>query len=90
MTEIIFRDNDGNLRRVTEYTMEKHDGTNWVTTEDYTPDWYWQGFTDEQFLEYLAGMPEPGQPVDAYDELIGEPWPTSIERRSYFYDGGSY
>lgn len=54
------------------------------------PDEYWDGFTDEEFLEYLAGMPEPDV-QDPYDiEYGNEPWPTSIERRSYFYDGGSY
>jgi hypothetical protein len=82
---IEFTDNNNKLRRITEFTMEEWNGEEWVIVEDY-----WDGFTDEEFLEYLAGMPEPGEPVDAYDELIGEPWPTSIERRSYFYDGGSY
>lgn len=90
MTEIIFSDNNGKLRRITVNTMDEWNGTEWVTVQDYSGDEYWEGFTDEEFLEYLAGMPEPDAPVDAYDELIGEPWPTSIERRSYFYDGGSY
>jgi len=90
MTEIIFSDDNGKLRRITVNTMDEWNGTEWVTVQDYSGDEYWEGFTDEEFLEYLAGMPEPDAPVDAYDELIGEPWPTSIERRSYFYDGGSY
>jgi hypothetical protein len=56
----------------------------------FDPDEYWEGFTDEAFLEYLAGYPEPSV-HDGYEyDVIGEPWPTSIERRSYFYDGGSY
>lgn len=82
---IEFTDNNGKLRRITEFTMDEWNGEEWVTVEDY-----WDGFTDEEFLEYLADMPEPGEPIDAYDELIGEPWPTSVERRSYFYNGGSY
>lgn len=82
---IEFTDNNGKLRRITEFTMDEWNGEEWVTVEDY-----WDGFTDEEFLEYLAGMPEPGEPMDAYDELIGEPWPNSVERRSYFYNGGSY
>jgi len=56
----------------------------------FDPDEYWESFTDEEFLEYLASMPEPNE-GDPYDiEYGNEPWPMSIERRSYFYDGGSY
>ena len=56
----------------------------------FDPDEYWESFTDEEFLEYLAGMPEPDV-QDPYDiEYGNEPWPTSILRRSYFYYGGSY
>jgi hypothetical protein len=56
----------------------------------FDPDEYWEGFTDEAFLEYLAGYPEPSV-HDGYEyDVSGEPWPTSIERRSYFYNGGCW
>ena len=61
-----------------------------VLTDDdwYADDEYWEGFTDEAFLEYLAGYPEPSV-HDGYEyDVSDESWPTSIERRSYFYNGG--
>jgi hypothetical protein len=53
------------------------------------PDEYWEGFTDAEFLEYLDSYPEPVVPeYDCYEHLAGSPWPMSIERRRWDYDGG--
>ena len=70
MTEIIFSDDNGKLRRITVNTMDEWNGTEWVTVQDYSGDESWEGFTDEEFLEYLAG----------------KPWPGSIETRRWDYD----
>lgn len=83
---IEFIDDNGKYRRVTEYTMDEWNGTEWVTTEDYTPDEYWEGFTDEEFLEYLAGMPEPTVIPYPDDYEPSGPWPGSPLRRSFMYD----
>jgi len=80
---IEFIDNNGKHRRVTEFTMDEWNGEQWVIVEDY-----WGGFTDEEFLEYLAGYPEPSVHNGYEYDVSGGPWPTSIERRSYFYNGG--
>lgn len=38
MTEIIFSDDNGKLRRITVNTMDEWNGSEWVTTADYTPE----------------------------------------------------
>ena len=85
-----FVDNNGNLRRVTEYTMDAWNGEEWVTVEDYSSEEYWDSFTFEEFLEYLDSLPEPNEPDPHDDEHYQGPWPMSIERKSDFYSGGSY
>lgn len=63
---IEFTDNNGNLRRVTEYTMDEWNGTEWVTTEDYTPDeWEDRPVDLDDVVDRM--MTDPGY----HDEIVG-------------------
>ena len=64
---IEFTDNNGNLRRVTEYTMDEWNGTEWVVTEDYTPDDEWEDHPDDLDDVVDRMMTDP----KFYDEIVG-------------------
>ena len=64
---IEFTDNNGNLRRVTEYTMDEWNGTEWVVTEDYTPDDEWEDRPSDLDDVVDRMMTDP----KFYDEIVG-------------------
>lgn len=64
---IEFTDNNGNLRRVTEYTMDEWNGTEWVVTEDYAPDDEWEDRPSDLDDVVDRMMTDPGY----YDEIVG-------------------
>lgn len=64
---IEFTDNNGNLRRVTEYTMDEWNGTEWVVTEDYTPDDEWEDRPDDLDDVVDRMMTDP----KFYDDIVG-------------------
>jgi len=67
MTEIIFSDNNGKLRRITEYTMDEWNGTEWVTTEDYTPDDEWE----DRWNDLDDVVDRMMTDTDYHDEIVG-------------------
>jgi len=64
---IEFTDNNGNLRRVTEYTMDEWNGTEWVTTEDYTPDDEWE----DRWNDLDDVVDRMMTDTDYHDEIVG-------------------
>lgn len=53
------------------------------------PDDYWNGMTVDEFMIYLDSLPEY-EPNEATDARDGQPWPGSIETRSWLYDYPMY
>lgn len=61
-----------------------------VAGDDWYDDSYWSSFTDEEFLKYLASMPEPTVIPYPDDYEPSGPWPGSVEARRWDYDNPLY
>lgn len=60
-----------------------------VLTDDGWEDEYWNGMTIGEFTDYLDSLPEY-DPEPMVGPVNGQPWPGSIETRSWLYDNPFY
>lgn len=58
---------NGKIRRITEFTMDEWNGSEWVTIEDYTPDDEWEDRTSDLDDVVDRMMTDP----KFYDEIVG-------------------
>lgn len=58
---------NGKIRRITEFTMDEWNGSEWVTIEDYTPDDEWEDRPSDLDDVVDRMMTDP----KFYDEIVG-------------------